>query len=159
MAKILMSQTMPGSMDGITTNLYIKGQKYEVDEDQISQKLADIFVNAKWATVVRERTVAPAETAVVQKAPEIKAEPEEAPEKLETKTELETEEESAQAFSDQPEAPHELKTTRVFELAQELEIPYKEVIKLAADLDIYVKVAQSGLSDSEVKRIRESFEK
>ena len=138
MPKILMKQTKPGSIDGMTINLYHAGQEYEIDDNEISQSLANAFIGAQWATLIRERinVPAPSATMVVTEAPEIK------------KEEIVDEEEIIVA------AP---KTKRVFELARELEKPWKEIVLMADSLDIDANKAQSGLTETEVKRIKEEF--
>jgi len=150
MPKIIMRQTKPGSMDGITINLYVKDREYKIDDSEINQVLADAFIDARWAKIVRERDVPPAnltppETAVIVNAPETKNHP--VPELL---TEEETE-------SIHPEVKPEAKSTRVFELAKDLKTNYGKIIKVANRLEIMVTAAQSGLTDSEVKKIKEAF--
>ena len=150
MAKILMHITVPGSMDGITANLYEKGKEYNIDDQQINQKLADIFLKAGWAELLRERTIpAPSERAVEVSAPEIKDHP---------KPAVLTEEETERKESFE-EGKTEVKSTRVYELAGELGIPWAKIVKMAGKLGINVKVAQAGLTESEVKKIKANFKK
>ena len=157
MQTILMKITIAGSMDGFSTNLYKAGQKYPVDNNHINQGLADSFVNANFATYIRERMVVePEERAVEVSAPEIKVAKDTGPK--ETKTEIEKEEISAQTFSDEPEI-QEPKNTRVFALAKELKVGWEKIIKVANELDINVRAAQAGLTDSQVQEIKKAFEK
>jgi hypothetical protein len=143
MAKILMKQTKPGSMDGVTTNLYTKGHEYKIDNNEINQTLANAFVEARWAKIIRERSapvevITPPETAVEVSAPEIK-------------------ESEPKVESFKEDVKPEIKSTRVFELARELKTPWNNVCKVANKLGIKVKTAQSGLTKSEVKRIKKSY--
>lgn len=131
MAKILMKQTRPGSMDGLTINLYKEGQEYEIDDQCINQVLADSFIEARWAVFARTRVVPLAPREI----PEVKP------------AETKKEEEEAK----------EPKRTRVYELATELDKPWKDVIKIALSLDIDVDKAQSGLTDTQVNKIKEGF--
>jgi len=145
MSKIIMRRTMPGSMDGITINLYMKDREYEIDDQQITQSLANAFVDARWAKLIRTRSPLPSETAVIEVAPEIKDHPEPA---ILTEDEAEIEEKVS---------VEEPKNTRVFALAKELNTNWAEIKKVANQLGIDVQVAQSGLTDSEVKLIKENF--
>ena len=54
----------------------------------------------------------------------------------------------------EPVKESEPKNTRVYEVANALKIPWKEVIEIAQKLGIEVRVAQAGLTDSEVEKIK-----
>jgi len=136
MAKILMKQTKPGSMDGITINLYHAGKEYEIGDNEISQSLADTFVNAHWATMVRLR-VAPSEMAVVDVVPEVK------------NITVDKEEKESLIV--------EAKNTRVYELAGLLKKNWKEISELAEKLGIEANKPQSGLTNSDVEKIKKGF--
>ena len=149
MPKILMKQSKPGSVDGVTINLYKAGKEYEIDGDEITLALANAFVNAHWAKFVRERSViAPPETAVIVEAPEIK-EVEEV-EEVEEVVELEKKE---------PAISPDVKTVRVYELAKELKIGWQDVIAYADKIGISANKAQSGLTDAEVEAIKKEASK
>ena len=142
MAKILMKQSKPGSMDGMTINLYKKGIEYEIDDNEINQSLADAFIEARWAVLVRTRIVP------------VPSEPKEEVVPSEPKEEVvpsETKEEKKEKA--------EPKNTRVYEVAGELDVAWQDIVALAKALDIDVSKAQSGLTDTEVKKIKEGFAK
>jgi len=128
-----MKQSKPGSMDGMTINLYKKGIEYEIDDNEINQSLADAFIEARWAVLVRTRIVP------------VPSEPKEEVVPSETK-----EEKKEKA---------EPKNTRVYEVAGELDVAWQDIVALAKALDIDVSKAQSGLTDTEVKKIKEGFAK
>ena len=143
MPKILMKQSKPGSIDGMTTNLYKAGCEYEIDGNEINQSLATTFINEHWATMVRERVMpAPAETAYHEMAPEIKAPVEEVEEEVEEEKEIVV-----------PEA----KIVRVYELAKEMKKPWQEIVKLADKLGLDASKAQSGLTESDIKAIKKAI--
>ena len=178
MAKIIMVQTIPGCMNGITAKKYIKGQEYQIDGVQINQRLADMFIGCKAAKIVRERkSIARApEQAVIEAAPENKEEkiePEKAQmsvseaKRLASDSEPEDEkedenklEETKDADGSKPEGDNinpDAKDTRVYQLADELKVNWQDVIKAANKLGIEVKAAQAGLTAIEVQRIKERF--
>jgi len=160
MAKIIMVQSMAGCIDGIHQRKYQAGQEYEIDGVQMNQKLANIFLKcgaAKMADIVPpnppnppkpNEPIDPPEKAVVENPPEMK---EEDPVDDENAgDEQEPEEEKKES---EPEA----KIMRVFELANELKVPYKRVVKVAKTLKINVEFAQAGLTQSEADKIKAEF--
>ena len=146
MPKILMKFSTPGSVDGFTTRLYLKDQEYDLPEGLAKTFAVDMRVG-NYVRVRKEPdpVLVPTETAVEEKVPEIKIEPKKVIEVIEKKKEVETKE---------PISEVESKNTRVYELANELKVPWKEVIEIAQKLDINVRVAQAGLTDSEVEKIK-----
>ena len=155
--------TTSGSNDGITQMLFLKDQEYDV-----SHELALAFITHMGVAdqVFVRQDPAPTEKAVIEVAPEIKDHPE--PAKL-TEEEVEAtsgeslEENSKEEIKSKEEtevtSEHEPKTTRVFQLADELNAHYKEILKIAKRLNISVKVAQGGLTESEVAQIKDDFKK
>ena len=134
MLKIKMLKTTAGALDGISIRKFEKGLLYEVPV-QISDYLAKLFLKmevAEIAAVPRKRNPAPSETAVID-PPEIKVEPE-------------------------PEPVEKPKVImRVFQLADELNMSSKDLIKLAKENGIHAPAPQSGLSEVEVNKIKESL--
>ena len=147
MPKVKMTKSTPGSEDGFTTNLYLVDQEYD-----LSENLAKAFVEQmKVASYMRTRNklvVEPSEPVVEVAPSEIKDIPE--PVVIEEEAEVDEPEE-------EKEEKVEPKNTRVFMLAKELDTNWKEIIKVAQKLDIKVSVAQAGLTDSEVKKIKDEF--
>jgi len=158
MGRIRMTQTIDGCMDGIHPKKFTKDQEYEIDNNEINQKLADIFINCSAAVSVRARKpIEVPEKAVIKEAPETKfemsaSEMRKAAEKSDAK---ETTPDPEDSGDSKPEA----KNTRVFQLSDELEASWKDIIKIANKLGIDVKKAQSGLMDTEAEAIRVAFKK
>ncbi len=158
MPRIKMKKSTPGSNDGITTMLFEKDQEYDVHHELALAFITHMGV----ATQVRTRQPEPEETAVEMSAPETKEHPEPA-----TLTEEEVEAESNESFeesdseneADEPEVDLEPKSTRVYALAKELGCGWEVVIEIANKLGIEVKAAASGLTDSQVEKIKADFEK
>jgi len=148
MPKILMKQTVPGSMDGVTIHLFKVGKEYEVDDNEITQSLATSFVNARFAILVRERiaSVAPSAPVVLVSPTEMTVE--DGPSEIKAKEVVEEVIE---------EVVTEIKSTRIYELARKLNKPWQEVVLMSENLGIEANKAQSGLTDSEVKRIKKGF--
>ncbi len=145
MAKIKMTQTIAGCMDGIHPKKYVAEEIYAIDGTEINQRLADMFLGCGAAVIIRERKpiLESPEKAVVEEAPEAKLQ------SPELKPEIDLKEETK----------HEPKTIRVFQLADKLGVSYKKILYVANDLGIEVKVAQSGLTEAECKRIESSLDK
>ncbi len=155
MAKILMAQTIAGCMDGIHPKKFIAGETYVIDDIEINQRLADMFLNCDAATIIRERKPAlePSEKAVIKEAPEKK------------KAQLSVSEitKAASTKKDKTKKVIETKsddqTMRVFHLADKLDIHYQKIIEIANKLNIPVKAAQSGLTKKESTLIEAEFKK
>ena len=144
MPRIKMLRSTPGSEDGLSTNLYLKDHEYDVPHE-----LALAFITHMGVAVqvrVRVANPEPSEKAVIEKVPEIKVEPVKPVVLVTEEEEVIKEKESVKEF--------EPKNTRVYEVANELKIPWKEVIEIAQKLGIEVRVAQAGLTDSEVEKIK-----
>lgn len=147
MPRVKMIASTPGSEDGVTINLYSAGQEYDLP-DHLSYAFVNHMKTAKYCRVrkpIVQEEIKPTETAVMEVAPEIK----DISEVILTK-EVETKE----TFEEKSEP----KIMRVFNLAKILKVPWKDVIKTAKELNIDVKVAQSGLTEKEVKIIKDFFE-
>lgn len=141
MPKIRMVKTTPGSLDGFTRTMFMAEQEYEVPHE-----LAKAFISHMGvATIVRERKAMP-------EAPE-KAVAEAVPENKVVLTEEEAEAESEDVIEERAEDDKPM-AMRVYQLADELGIGYKKVIKAAKALSIYVSAAASGLSEEEAERIK-----
>lgn len=152
MPKIRMLQNARGSLDGINSIDFLKGLEYDVHEE-----LAVTFISHMGvATIIRERKAVPEapEKAVVEAAPENKG--------VLTEEEAEAErDESIEDYSvddaenaegkDEEDKPMAM---RVYQLADELGVDSKEIIKAAEKLKIYVSAATSGLSEGEAEKIK-----
>jgi len=150
-----MSKTLPVAVDGVHISLFQQGVEYPV-----ADKLAAMLVyKLKVATFVRERAMpAPSEKAVIDEAPEIKAE---------WKIEETTQEEAV--IEDEPEAkpeigdgqeeaiPEEGPMIRVHQLAIELGISNRSILNKAQALGIEATAPASGLSNEEVKRLKDAL--
>lgn len=166
MAKIRMTQTIAGCMDGIHAKKYIAGEEYIIDGDQINQRLANTFLSCNAAELIRERKpLSPPEQTVIEEAPEKKV-----LSVSEAKTKAAGGSETEKDEDQEPEKPSNTvvkesevtkpdKIMRVFQLADVLDVSYKKVLELANDLGIKVKAAQSGLTEEESKKIKNHFEK
>ena len=134
MPKILMKASTPGSVDGITVLLFLKDREYDVTD-----RLAKAFVtDMKVAELVQEEISPPVEIVRQRTTPT----PSE-------KTVIV----SAPEVKDKKES----KSTRVYELAGELKKSWKDIVKMAKKFGIGVDRAQSGLTDSDIKKIKEGF--
>ena len=173
MIKIKMTQTTPGSLDGHTTKVFRAGEEYivcdtpelmqaalEKGERAISKELSIVFVShLQVATLIRMRQepeaqsqLEPSEKTVVEAAPENKA----------VLTEEEAEAENPEVIEEK--APAEEKkqddtapTLRVFQLADELGVKTKKVLKAANKLNIKVTAAASGLTEEEAEKIKKAM--
>ena len=174
MIKIRMTQTTPGSLDGHTTKVFRAGEEYIVcdtpdlmeaalakGERVITKGLSIAFVShLQVATLIRERQepqqpesqLEPSEKTVVEAAPENKA----------VLTEEEAEAENPEVIEEK--APEEEKkqddtapTLRVFQLADELGVKTKKVLKAANKLNIKVTAAASGLTEEEAEKIKKAM--
>ena len=154
-----MTQTIAGCSDGIHPKQFIKSQEYEIDNTEISQKLASIFIGCGAAIKIKTRKpiLEAPEKAVVDKAPEIK--PEMSASEMMKKNEDSDESEDSDEDETEVAAESESKSTRVFQLSDELGTSWKEIVKVAKELGINVKVAQAGLTDTEVEKIKMAFKK
>lgn len=153
MGRIRMTQTIPGCMDGIHPKKFMKDREYEIDNNEINLTLAGIFLDCGAAVKVRSRQLileAP-EKAVIDKVPETK------PEK--SASEMMKMDEKPEETDVEPIIKAETKSVRVFQLSDELGISWKEIVKIANKLGIDIKKAQSGLTDSEVEKIKVAFKK
>ncbi len=169
MAKIRMTQTIAGCMDGIHPKKYIAEEVYTIDGDEINQRLANMFLGCNAAELIRERkpVLESPEKAVIEEAPEKKIELS-VSEALKKASKSEVEQEETNKKIDEEEIDEEEtkketgsipKAMRVFQLADKLKTPYKKIIKLANKLGIDVKVAQSGLTEEESNLIEVEFKK
>ena len=141
-----MIKTTVGALDGIHLRKFEAGVPYSIP-DQITQKLADLFVKMEVAKVYRERVlpIAPPEIKPVA-PPEIKiVEPESDPEIIE-------EDDSTVVIGETEEVPKK-SIMRVYQLAEELDVASKVIIETATALGIHAPAVQSGLSQDEVDRI------
>ena len=173
MIKIKMTQTTPGSLDGHTTKVFRAGEEYIVcdtpdlmeaalarGERVVTKELSIVFVShLQVATLIRERQepeaqsqLEPSEKTVVEAAPENKA----------VLTEEEAEAENPEVIEEK--APEEEKkqddtapTLRVFQLADELGVKTKKVLKAANKLNIKVTAAASGLTEEEAEKIKKAM--
>ena len=131
MVRIKMNITAQGSSDGIIISNYKEGCEYNV-----SERLARNFVEdqriAERVLMIRRKTPAPSEKAVVEKAPEVK--------KKEGKEE------------------EKKRSLRVYQLADELDVSSADIIAVAKKLDISVSAHTSSLSGAEVERIEKEFQ-
>jgi len=155
MGRIRMTQTIPGCMDGIHPKKFVKDQEYEIDNNEINLTLAGIFLNCGAAVKVRSRQpiLEAPEKAVIDKVPKTK------PEK--SASEMMKMDEKPEEIEADVESiiKAETKSVRVFQLSDELGISWKEIVKIANRLGIDIKKAQSGLTDSEVEKIKVAFKK
>lgn len=145
-----MIQTIAGCMDGIHPKQFVNGIIYQIDGNQINQRLADIFVNCNAAVIIRERKpiLESPEQAVIKEAPEKKAQ-------LSVSKTMKAVSKTKKIV----ETKSDDKNMRVFHLADKLEVPFQKIIELANKLGIPVKAAQSGLTEKESTLIEAEFKK
>lgn len=143
MPKIIMKTTTSGSLDGIHITDYIAGREYDIDS-----KLSSSFISMGVAAHVRTRKkVDPIIEQTVESL-------------LESKSILSSPENKMikvppdKKEKDKKEENSKEKTTRVYQLADELNISSKEILKIARKLGIFVRVSASGLSKEEEERIK-----
>jgi len=146
MPRIRMLRDDKGSLDGFTVTYFLKDLEYDVTED-----LAKAFIGHMGvAEIVRVRKAEP-------EAPENKMVKDVPENKVAGTVSAKTEEE-AEAVSGKSREENST-VTRVYQLADELGIPSKKVIKKARALGISIKVAQSGLTEEEAEKIRAGLAK
>lgn len=145
MPKIKMLQTTQGALDGIHIKLFSKGIPYNIP-DQITQSLADLFLDMGVAKVARERKpIEPDNTSKDLNPTETKDD------------DLELEDQDDEIDDEIDDEPKKVVIMRVYQLADELDFSSKEIIELANDLGIHAPAAQSGLSEEEVTKIKDSL--
>lgn len=153
MVTIKMLKTTPGSPDGFYTKMYEEGKEFTVDID-IPPRLAKTFVEdmKKVAVYVTEGKAIPAapENAVMEAVPENKVEE---PEKVEEKPK------EKEHDWEPPKKKDKGKVMRVYQLADELDIPSKDILIAVENLGIYARNAASGLSEEEVQKIKTALKK
>lgn len=132
MIKIKMLKTTPGSLDGFTRIDFNEEQTYEVPDELAKAFVKDMGV----AVIVRERKA-------------ISAAPEKAV--IETALGNKEEEEKTDDF-DVEKKPREM--VRVFQLADELGVSSKEIIKKAKELGLHAKAPVSGLFEEDAEKIK-----
>ena len=154
--KIRMKISTPGSNNGFTPKLFVKGAEYLISKppleggNEIINTLARTFVEVMGvATYVDEseskfvrKDPEPEEKAVIEVTPEVKVEV-----KVEPKPVL----------IEKEEDKSELKNIRVYQVAKDLKMPWGKVTKAARKLGINANAAQSGLTEDEAKKIKASF--
>ena len=152
MATMRMKKTTPGSPDGFGTVMYEEGREYRVDVD-IPASLAKAFVvDMEVAEYVTEGKAVPAapKNAAVKAAPENKVE---APETVEKP------EEKEHGWEPPKKKDKKGKVMRVYQLADELDIPSKDILIAIENLGIYARNAASGLSEEEVAKLKSALTK
>ena len=159
MAKILMAQTIAGCMDGIHPKKFISGGIYAIDDVEINQRLADMFLKCNAATIIRERkpVLEPSEKAVIEEAPKKKKQL-----SVSEAMKVVSDTKEDKIKEDKPKKQADIKsniTMRVFNLADKLKVSWQKIIESANKLDIPVKAAQSGLTEKESALIESEFKK
>ena len=154
MATMRMKKTTPGSPDGFGTVMYEEGREYGVDVD-IPASLAKAFVVdmkvAEYVTEGKAISAAP-ENAAVDAAPDNKVKE---PEMVEKKPEKKD-------FGWEPPKKKDKskgKVMRVYQLADELDIPSKDILIAIENIGIYARNAASGLSEEEVEKVRAALKR
>jgi len=142
MSKIKMIKTTTGAVDGISIRKFSEGMVYSTPY-QISEYLCELFLKSGVAKVARERNIyEKSEPTEPMKSPEMAVvEPKEIKKTKEVKE-----------LKEEPK-----KTIQIFMLADELNVPNKEIIKVAKSFNIGVKNHMSVLSEEEVITIKESL--
>ena len=128
MPKIKMDVTTQGSNDGRKVNHYLAGQEYEVCEG-LAKNFVDDQGIATRVKIERKAMTAAPENASMKKAPKNKDADKE-----------------------------KISVMRVYELAKKLDVPSKQIIQAAANLDISATAPASGLSESEIELITAELE-
>lgn len=154
MVTIKMLKTTPGSPDGFYTKMYEEGKEYTADID-IPPRLAKTFVEdmkkvAVYVTEGKAMPVAP-ENAVIETAPENKVE--------EPKTVEEKPKEKEHGWEPPQKKDKKGKVMRVYQLADELDIPSKDILIAIENIGIYARNAASGLSEEEVAKLKSALKK
>jgi hypothetical protein len=137
-----MNHSTSGSPDGMHVLNYQGGHEFKIPS-QIPEKLALAFIGMGVAEEINS-TPKPRERKAISAAPENQA--------------MNAAPENAKAKSTE-EKPDQEKVIRVYQLAEELDIPSKDVIKAAKQVGIYARAPASGLSEDEVKRIKMALKK
>jgi hypothetical protein len=149
--KIKMAKTTPGAVAGIYIRKFESGMVYSIP-DQIDQRLADLFLKMGVAKVARERSIYETPITPMVEAPERAVV---APPEIKVKPEIaKAEKPKIESVKIEPEPTKEKVVMRVYQLADELKLTSKDVIKLANDLGIHAPAPQSGLSEREVQEIK-----
>ena len=149
MPKIVMKITTPGSSDGITVNNYVAGRKYPVGD-----ALAKAFISMGVAEYAKEEKF-------VRIAPENKM----VESSLDNKVAESSDEDSVVGgdsvvdnsggiIEEAEKLDNTSKALRVYQLADELGVSSKKILRIAKKLGIFVSAPASGLSEEEEKRIK-----
>lgn len=174
MTKIKMTQTTPGSIDGHTTKVFREGQEYTVYEGPalveailagkqvITRELSIAFVKYLQVAILVSRGRQEPQQPESQPEPSEKTVVEAAPENKAVLTEEEAEAENPEVIEEK--VPEEEKrqtdtapTLRVFQLADELGVKVRKVLKVAKSLNINVKASVSGLTEEEAEKIKKAM--
>lgn len=137
MPKIIMKDTTPGSLDGIKINNYIADREYTVND-----ALAKAFISMGVAEYVREEKF-------VRTTPENKM--------VESSPDNKVAESSDEIIKEAEKSDNTSKPLRVYQLADELGVSSKKVLRIAKKLNIHVNAPTSGLSEEEEKRIKSAL--
>ncbi len=152
MPKIKMLITTPGALDGIHIKNFEKGLLYSIP-DQISVYLSNLFLNmgvAEEIKIVRQRGLNPSET-----KPNTPSETKELP--LGKNQKILDDMDKENNDDEKKEESKKIVVMRVFQLSDELNIPSKEIIKVAKGIGINVTAPASGLSEEEVDKIKKEL--
>jgi len=156
MIKIKMLITTPGALDGIHIKNFEKGLLYSIP-DQISVYLKDLFLKmgvAEEVNITRQRGLTPSETKPSNPS-ETKKSLEEENQKI--LDDFDKEDDEKEKEEKNIEEPARVIVMRVFNLTDEIDKTSKEIIAIAHDLGINVSAPQSGLTQDEVDRIKNSI--
>lgn len=149
MPKILMKVTTPGSPDGIKINNYVVDREYDIKDT-----LAKAFISMGVAEYVREEKfvrIAP-ENKMVESSPDNKvAESSDEDSVVGGDSVVDN---STEIIKEAEKSDNTNKTLRVYQLADELGVSSKKILRMAKKLDIFVSAPASGLSEEEAKRIK-----
>ena len=145
MKKVKMNYSTQGSPDGMRVTIYQGGYTYDLPD-----RLADSFIGIGAACLAvppqsrkRKSVVAAPENAAVNAAPENAA--------------VNTTSKDDTPKPEKKKKIEPLSVTRVYQLAEELDISSKAIIKTASKIGIYARAPASGLSNDEVKRIKKAL--
>ena len=156
MSKIKMIKTHTGSLDGISIRKFDKGMVYSIP-DQISLHLSELFLSMGVAKIARERNIHEDAKKVDPVESKIEAPEKAVVETPELKEEPEIIEEDKQESETEETEETEEKKMQIYMLASELNVPWKEIVKIAKKFNIGVKNHMSVLSEEEVITIKESL--
>ena len=148
MAAIKMRVTVPGSMDGLTSKKFVADKIYEINDIDMNQRLAKMILKSNLAVRVvpdpSESLTPPEPLGGVLEAPEKKDDED---------LDIDLDDES-----DETEDADSGETVlRVYQLADELGKGSKDIIEIAKTLDIQVTAPSSGLTATQVDKIRKSL--